>query len=169
MTTPTSPPAPLLVSLALVIGEVQDSGGDAPALLRSAVVAVGLSEEDQHLLTELMDANALLDAPRDARDVTMEAMVQSAVRSAAFAESVGMARDRIILSAKVSGVQDLIDVYRMLARRSAYPLHLGLTEAGMGAKGIVASAAAGTRLSTIAADVPRAAAPSSTCHGTASP
>jgi len=67
--------------------------------------------------------------------------VQSAVRSAAFAESVGMARDRIILSAKVSGVQDLIDVYRMLARRSEYPLHLGLTEAGMGAKGVVASAA----------------------------
>jgi (E)-4-hydroxy-3-methylbut-2-enyl-diphosphate synthase len=71
----------------------------------------------------------------------MEAMVQSAVRSAAFAETVGMAHDRIILSAKVSGVQDLIDVYRMLARRSTYPLHLGLTEAGMGAKGVVASAA----------------------------
>ena len=104
-------------------------------------IGVNWGSLDQQLLTELMDANALLEAPRDARDVTMEAMVQSAIRSAAFAEGVGMARDRIILSAKVSGVQDLIDVYRMLARRSEYPLHLGLTEAGMGAKGIVASAA----------------------------
>jgi (E)-4-hydroxy-3-methylbut-2-enyl-diphosphate synthase len=113
------------------------------ALAHDKPVRIGVNwgSLDQHLLTELMDANALLSAPRDARDVTMEAMVQSAVRSAAFAESVGMASDRIILSAKVSGVQDLIDVYRMLARRSAYPLHLGLTEAGMGAKGIVASAA----------------------------
>ena len=104
-------------------------------------IGVNWGSLDQQLLTELMDANALLEAPRDARDVTMEAMVQSAIRSAAFAEGVGMARDRIILSAKVSGVQDLIDVYRMLARRSEYPLHLGLTEAGMGAKGVVASAA----------------------------
>ena len=113
------------------------------ALAHDKPVRIGVNwgSLDQLLLTELMDANALLPAPRDARDVTMEAMVQSAVRSAAFAESVGMARDRIILSAKVSGVQDLIDVYRMLAGRSAYPLHLGLTEAGMGAKGIVASAA----------------------------
>ena len=113
------------------------------ALAHGKPVRIGVNwgSLDQQLLTELMDANALLDAPRDARDVTMEAMVQSAVRSAAFAEGVGMARDRIILSAKVSGVQNLIDVYRMLARRSEYPLHLGLTEAGMGAKGVVASAA----------------------------
>jgi (E)-4-hydroxy-3-methylbut-2-enyl-diphosphate synthase len=113
------------------------------ALAHGKPVRIGVNwgSLDQQLLTELMDANALLEAPRDARDVTMEAMVQSAVRSAAFAEGVGMARDRIILSAKVSGVQDLIDVYRMLARRSEYPLHLGLTEAGMGAKGVVASAA----------------------------
>ena len=113
------------------------------ALAHDKPVRIGVNwgSLDQQLLTELMDANALLDAPRDARDVTMEAMVQSAIRSAAFAEDVGMAPDRIILSAKVSGVQDLIDVYRMLARRSGYPLHLGLTEAGMGAKGIVASAA----------------------------
>ena len=113
------------------------------ALAHDKPVRIGVNwgSLDQQLLTELMDANALLEAPRDARDVTMEAMVQSATRSAAFAEGVGMARDRIILSAKVSGVQDLIDVYRMLARRSEYPLHLGLTEAGMGVKGVVASAA----------------------------
>jgi (E)-4-hydroxy-3-methylbut-2-enyl-diphosphate synthase len=113
------------------------------ALAHDKPVRIGVNwgSLDQQLLTELMDANALLEAPRDARDVTMEAMVQSAIRSAAFAEGVGMARERIILSAKVSGVQDLIDVYRMLARRSEYPLHLGLTEAGMGAKGVVASAA----------------------------
>ncbi len=113
------------------------------ALAHDKPVRIGVNwgSLDQLLLTELMDANALLEAPSDARDVTMEAMVQSATRSAAFAESVGMAPDRIILSAKVSGVQDLIDVYRMLARRSGYPLHLGLTEAGMGAKGVVASAA----------------------------
>ena len=113
------------------------------ALAHDKPVRIGVNwgSLDQLLLTELMDANARLDSPQDARDVTMEAMVQSAIRSAAFAEGVGMAHDRIILSAKVSGVQDLIDVYRMLARRSGYSLHLGLTEAGMGAKGIVASAA----------------------------
>ena len=104
-------------------------------------IGVNWGSLDQQLLTELMDANHALAEPRDARDVTMEAMVQSALRSAAFAESVGMAHDRIILSAKVSGVQDLVDVYRMLASRCDYPLHLGLTEAGMGTKGIVASAA----------------------------
>jgi (E)-4-hydroxy-3-methylbut-2-enyl-diphosphate synthase len=104
-------------------------------------IGVNWGSLDQQLLTELMDANHALPEPRDARDVTMEAMVQSALRSAAFAESVGMAHDRIVLSAKVSGVQDLIDVYRMLAARCDYPLHLGLTEAGMGAKGIVASTA----------------------------
>jgi (E)-4-hydroxy-3-methylbut-2-enyl-diphosphate synthase len=96
---------------------------------------------DQSLLTSMMDANAKLPVPRDARAVTMEAMVESALRSAALAEATGMAHERIVLSAKVSGVQDLIDVYRMLAARCDYPLHLGLTEAGLGAKGIIASTA----------------------------
>jgi (E)-4-hydroxy-3-methylbut-2-enyl-diphosphate synthase len=104
-------------------------------------IGVNWGSLDQNLLTELMDLNHARPAPLAARDVTMEAMVQSALRSATFAESLGMTHDRIILSAKVSGVQDLIDVYRMLALRCDYPLHLGLTEAGMGAKGIVASAA----------------------------
>jgi (E)-4-hydroxy-3-methylbut-2-enyl-diphosphate synthase len=89
----------------------------------------------------MMDANAGLAEPREARDVTMDAMVESALRSAALAEAVGLPHDRIILSAKVSGVQDLIEVYRRLASRCDYPLHLGLTEAGMGAKGIIASTA----------------------------
>jgi (E)-4-hydroxy-3-methylbut-2-enyl-diphosphate synthase len=105
-------------------------------------IGVNWGSLDQILLTELMDANAKLAEPAAARDVMMEAMVQSALRSAALAESAGMPHDRIILSAKVSGVQDLIDVYRMLARRCDHPLHLGLTEAGMGTKGVVASAAA---------------------------
>ena len=104
-------------------------------------IGVNWGSLDQHLLTELMDENARREPPRDARDVTMEAMVESAMRSAALAETVGLGHDRIILSAKVSGVQDLVDVYRQLAPRSDYPLHLGLTEAGMGAKGIVASTA----------------------------
>jgi (E)-4-hydroxy-3-methylbut-2-enyl-diphosphate synthase len=97
---------------------------------------------DQELLTHLMDENARLPAPLDAREVTREAMVQSALLSAARAEEIGLGRDRIILSAKVSAVQDLIAVYDVLARRSDYALHLGLTEAGMGSKGIVASSAA---------------------------
>jgi len=97
---------------------------------------------DQELLTHLMDENARSAAPLAARDVTREAMVQSALLSAARAEEIGLGRDRIILSAKVSAVQDLIAVYAMLARRSDYALHLGLTEAGMGSKGIVASSAA---------------------------
>ena len=97
---------------------------------------------DQELLTRLMDENARAKEPLDARAVTREAMVQSALLSAARAEELGMARDQIILSAKVSAVQDLIAVYAELARRSDYALHLGLTEAGMGSKGIVASAAA---------------------------
>jgi (E)-4-hydroxy-3-methylbut-2-enyl-diphosphate synthase len=97
---------------------------------------------DQALLTDLMDRNARSDRPVAARAVTREAMVQSALLSAARAEEIGLHRDRIVLSAKVSGVQDLIAVYRELARRSSYALHLGLTEAGMGSKGIVASAAA---------------------------
>ena len=97
---------------------------------------------DGALLTELMDRNARSPRPLDARAVTREAMVQSALLSARQAEAIGLARDRIVLSAKVSAVQDLITIYRMLAARSDYALHLGLTEAGMGSKGIVASAAA---------------------------
>jgi (E)-4-hydroxy-3-methylbut-2-enyl-diphosphate synthase len=89
-----------------------------------------------------MDANAQSSAQRTAKEVYIEAMLQSALRSAAIAEEVGLGHDRIIISAKVSGVQDLIDVYRQLAARCDYPLHLGLTEAGLGSKGIVASAAA---------------------------
>jgi len=104
-------------------------------------IGVNWGSLDQALLTELMDANARAADPLDARDVTMNAMVESAIRSAELAEQVGLAHDRIILSAKVSGVQDLVDVYTKLAPRSDYPLHLGLTEAGMGAKGIVASTA----------------------------
>ena len=97
---------------------------------------------DQELLTRLMDENARSKTPRDAREVTHEAMVQSAVLSAARAEEIGLSKNRIILSAKVSAVQDLIAVYGELARRCDYALHLGLTEAGMGSKGIVASSAA---------------------------
>jgi (E)-4-hydroxy-3-methylbut-2-enyl-diphosphate synthase len=104
-------------------------------------IGVNWGSLDQSLLTGMMDANARQQHPRDAREVTMEAMVESALRSAALAESAGMAHDRIVLSAKVSGVQDLVDVYRMLAGRCDYPLHLGLTEAGLGAKGIIASTA----------------------------
>jgi (E)-4-hydroxy-3-methylbut-2-enyl-diphosphate synthase len=97
---------------------------------------------DQDLLTHLMDENAASAAPIDARAVMREAMCQLALLSAARAEEIGLGRDRIILSAKVSAVQDLITVYRMMAARSDYALHLGLTEAGMGSKGIVASSAA---------------------------
>ncbi|MDB5595114.1 MAG: ispG [Hyphomicrobiales bacterium] len=97
---------------------------------------------DQELLTTLMDANSRAPAPLDARAVTREAMVRSALYSAERAEEIGLGRDRIILSAKVSAVQDLIAVYRMLASRCDYAIHLGLTEAGMGSKGIVASSAA---------------------------
>jgi (E)-4-hydroxy-3-methylbut-2-enyl-diphosphate synthase len=96
---------------------------------------------DQELLTHLMDENARSNSPRDAREVTREAMVQSALLSAERAEEIGLPRNRIILSAKVSAVQDLIAVYSDLARRCDYALHLGLTEAGMGSKGIVGSAA----------------------------
>src|SRR6201747_1033782 len=97
---------------------------------------------DQELLTHLMDENARSPKPIEARAVTREAMVQSALLSAARAEEIGLPRDRIILSAKVSAVQDLIAVYKDLAARSNYAIHLGLTEAGMGSKGIVASSAA---------------------------
>jgi (E)-4-hydroxy-3-methylbut-2-enyl-diphosphate synthase len=104
-------------------------------------IGVNWGSLDQSLLTEMMDSNARAAEPRDARAVTMEAMVESALRSAALAEAAGLPHDRIILSAKVSGVQDLVDVYRMLAGRCDYPLHLGLTEAGLGAKGVIASTA----------------------------
>src|SRR3982074_432589 len=105
-------------------------------------IGVNWGSLDQTLLTRMMDENSRLDAPKDAREVTMEAMVVSALKSAELAEKCGLRADQIILSAKVSGVQDLIDVYRALAARCDYPLHLGLTEAGMGAKGVVASSAA---------------------------
>jgi (E)-4-hydroxy-3-methylbut-2-enyl-diphosphate synthase len=104
-------------------------------------IGVNWGSLDQQLLTQLMDANARLDEPRDSRDVMIEAMVESAMRSAQLAEETGLGHDRIILSAKVSGVRDLVDVYQLLAPRSDYPLHLGLTEAGLGMKGIVASTA----------------------------
>jgi len=105
-------------------------------------IGVNWGSLDQTLVTRLMDENARCAEPRDSRAVIMEAMVRSAIDSAKTAESYGMAEDRIILSAKVSGVQDLIDVYREMAARSRYALHLGLTEAGMGRPGIVASTAA---------------------------
>ena len=104
-------------------------------------IGVNWGSLDPQLLTELMDANARRADPLDAKAVTMEAMVRSALRSAELAEETGLAHDRIILSAKVSGVQDLIAVYSDLAARCDYPLHLGLTEAGMGTKGVVASTA----------------------------
>ena len=104
-------------------------------------IGVNWGSLDQALLTELMDANAMAAAPRDARDVMIEAMIESAMRSAELAEATGLGHDQIILSAKVSQVRDLVDVYRLLAARSDYPLHLGLTEAGMGDKGVVASTA----------------------------
>jgi len=105
-------------------------------------IGVNWGSLDQALLTRMMDENSLLAEPKDAREVTMEAMVVSALNSASLAAKYGLRPDQIVLSAKVSGVQDLIDVYRSLAARCNYPLHLGLTEAGMGAKGIVASSAA---------------------------
>ncbi|HEY1311423.1 MAG TPA: flavodoxin-dependent (E)-4-hydroxy-3-methylbut-2-enyl-diphosphate synthase, partial [Pseudolabrys sp.] len=114
------------------------------ALLHNKPVRIGVNwgSLDQELLTRLMDENAKSAQPREARAVTHEAMVQSALLSAARAEEIGLPKNRIILSAKVSAVQDLIAVYMELARRSDYALHLGLTEAGMGSKGIVASSAA---------------------------
>src|SRR6201981_3205432 len=104
-------------------------------------IGVNWGSLDQSLLTRMMDENSQASEPKDAREVTMEAMVMSALNSAAIAEKYGLRTDQIILSAKVSGVQDLVDVYRSLAARCSYALHLGLTEAGMGAKGIVASSA----------------------------
>ena len=105
-------------------------------------IGVNWGSLDQRLLTELMDKNSRRSDPKDASVVLLEAMVESAVRSAALAEETGLGRDRIILSAKVSSVPDLIRVYRMLAQRTDLPLHLGLTEAGLGMKGIVATTTA---------------------------
>ena len=105
-------------------------------------IGVNWGSLDQDLLTQMMDANARLSEPREAKDVYIEAMLASALQSAELAEEVGLRHEQIIISAKVSGVDDLVEVYRRLASRCDYPLHLGLTEAGMGMKGIVASAAA---------------------------
>ena len=105
-------------------------------------IGVNWGSLDSSLLTRMMDENSKLPEPKDARDVTIDAIVASALLSAEAAERHGLPRDRIILSAKVSGVQDLIDVYRLLGAQCDYPLHLGLTEAGLGSKGIVASTAA---------------------------
>ncbi|MFL5467011.1 MAG: flavodoxin-dependent (E)-4-hydroxy-3-methylbut-2-enyl-diphosphate synthase [Gemmatimonadaceae bacterium] len=105
-------------------------------------IGVNWGSLDQDLLTSLMDDNARSSDPHTAKEVYIEAMLQSALRSAAIAEDMGLAHDRIIISAKVSGVQDLVEVYRQLAVRCDYPLHLGLTEAGLGTKGIIASTAA---------------------------
>jgi len=104
-------------------------------------IGVNWGSLDQDLLTDMMDDNARRTEPLDAKDVYIEAMLASALRSAELAEQVGLRHDQIIISAKVSGVQDLVEVYRRLGARCDYPLHLGLTEAGMGMKGIVASTA----------------------------
>jgi len=104
-------------------------------------IGVNWGSLDQQLLTVMMDANARLPDPADSREVMIEAMIESALRSARLAEETGLGHDQIILSAKVSGVQDLVEVYARLAERCGYPLHLGLTEAGMGAKGIITSTA----------------------------
>jgi (E)-4-hydroxy-3-methylbut-2-enyl-diphosphate synthase len=108
---------------------------------RPVRIGVNWGSLDQALLTRMMDENSRLAEPKDAREVTLDAIVESAVESGAAAERHGLPHDRIILSAKVSGVQDLVDVYRALAARCDYPLHLGLTEAGLGSKGIVATTA----------------------------
>jgi len=104
-------------------------------------IGVNWGSLDQRLLTELMDENAGSQSPRDGREVVLEAMVQSGLRSADLAEQNGLRHDQIVISTKVSSVRDLVSVYRMLAARCDYPLHLGLTEAGLGAKGIVATTA----------------------------
>jgi (E)-4-hydroxy-3-methylbut-2-enyl-diphosphate synthase len=109
---------------------------------RPVRIGVNWGSLDQDLLTEMMDENARAAVPRQAKDVYIEAMLASALRSAELAEEVGLGHDHILISAKVSHVQDLVEVYDRLASRCDYPLHLGLTEAGMGMKGQVASAAA---------------------------
>ena len=105
-------------------------------------IGVNWGSLDQDLLTRMMDANASAPEPLEAKEVYIEAMIESALRSAELAEECGIPHNQIIISAKVSGVQDLVEVYRRLASRCDYPLHLGLTEAGMGSKGIISSAAA---------------------------
>jgi len=114
------------------------------ALANDKPVRIGVNwgSLDQQLLTEMMDANAALPDPRDSRAVMIDAMLESALRSARLAEETGLSHDRIVISAKVSGVQDLVEVYSLLAERCDYPLHLGLTEAGMGSRGIITSTAA---------------------------
>jgi (E)-4-hydroxy-3-methylbut-2-enyl-diphosphate synthase len=109
---------------------------------RPVRIGVNWGSLDQSLLTRMMDENSRRSEPKPARDVMLDAIVESAMLSAEAAERYGLRHDRILLSAKVSGVQDLVDVYRALAARCDYPLHLGLTEAGLGAKGIVATTAA---------------------------
>ncbi len=113
------------------------------ALANDKPVRIGVNwgSLDQQLLTELMDANAASPEPRDSRAVMIDAMLESALRSATLAEETGLGHDRIIISAKVSGVPDLVEIYRRLAARCEYPLHLGLTEAGMGSRGIIGSTA----------------------------
>lgn len=118
-----------------IVGIAADNG-------KAIRIGVNWGSLDQDLLTELMDLNATSGAGKDAKDVYIEAMLQSALRSAMLAEESGLAHDRIIISAKVSGVRDLIRVYRELAVRCDFPLHLGLTEAGLGNKGVIASSAA---------------------------
>jgi (E)-4-hydroxy-3-methylbut-2-enyl-diphosphate synthase len=114
------------------------------AIANDKVVRIGVNwgSLDRNLLTQMMDENAKRDAPLDARTIMMNAMIESAMRSARLAEEIGLAHERIILSAKLSHVQDLVDCYRQLAPESDYPLHLGLTEAGMDTKGVVASSTA---------------------------
>jgi (E)-4-hydroxy-3-methylbut-2-enyl-diphosphate synthase len=113
------------------------------ALANDKPVRIGVNwgSLDQQLLTELMDANAASPVPRDSRAVMIDAMLESALRSATLAEETGLGHDRIIISAKVSGVPDLVEIYRRLAGMCDYPLHLGLTEAGMGSRGIIGSTA----------------------------
>jgi len=113
------------------------------AIVNNKPVRIGVNwgSLDKQILTEMMNTNSTLPHPLPARDVTIKAMVESALRSAILAEDVGVAHNMIILSAKVSGVQDLIKVYQLMAEKCDYPLHLGLTEAGMGNKGIISSTA----------------------------
>ena len=108
---------------------------------RPVRIGVNWGSLDQRLLTDLMDENAASDDPKDAQEVLLDALVESALRSAALAEEVGLPHDRIVLSTKVSSVRELISVYRTLSSRTDHPLHLGLTEAGLGAKGVVATTA----------------------------
>ena len=138
--------AKLLINPGNVVTKRRDS--NFQQIIRVAIdydkpvrIGVNWGSLDQRLLTELMDENASRERPKEAQTVLMDALVESAMRSAELAEETGLKRDRIILSTKVSAVLELIEVYKMLADRSDYPLHLGLTEAGLGTKGIVATTA----------------------------